>query len=173
MKSEMTVKEKTPRFHFVVIFIFYFILFQLHKTEMKGDEEKKVKENNKKQKAQIITRWKHTTCCMKWNKKQTKIQNRRFHRMERLKNKKTITTREKCIIKQSEQVSRINPLMASCLVMEKLSTEDRLCYETFFFILWTLLHTTYRFSFVVATYSILFLLSSASDSSSQNYQEEE
>lgn len=32
---------------------------------------------------------------------------------------------EKCIIKQSEQVSRINPLMASWLVSE-LSSDDRL-----------------------------------------------
>lgn len=43
-----------------------------------AETEKKLE----KQKAQIITRWKHTTCCMKWKqhtKKQTKIQNRRVH----------------------------------------------------------------------------------------------
>lgn len=95
-----------------------------------AETEKKLE----KQKAQIITRWKHTTCCMKWKqhtKKQTKIQNRRVHQnggiwregerersahwdewdwLETEKKEK----KKKCIIKQSEQVSRINPLMASC-----------------------------------------------------------
>lgn len=54
------------------------------REEQQEEGGKKEQDTKKleKQKAKIITRWKHTTCCMKWNKKQTKFKIDGFTRGE-------------------------------------------------------------------------------------------